>query len=258
MCNEYDAPGPEQLEAFFDVQIPDDLPPWRTSQAPLTMGPYLKAGQLLQVGQWGMIPPGSTTRIPTLQPRKTDPPGTKPKKLSTNNARNERMATAHTYRGAWKAGHRCLIPAWAYFEPYYGIGKKNIYWRLERADGAPWALAGLWSEWTDHATGEVVPNFTMLTQNCDAHPLLKLLHKPEVDRQGNVLPPEEQDKRSVVPLEGADWDAWLHGTAEQAQRLIRLPTVEVFKHGPRDTRRRIVLDLATGEGKDLDVAGELF
>ena len=39
-------------------------------------------------------------------------------------------------------------------------------------------LAGLWSEWTDHATGEVVPNFTMLTMNCGAHPLLTNFDKP--------------------------------------------------------------------------------
>lgn len=38
-------------------------------------------------------------------------------------------------------------------EPYWGTGK-NIWWRFWREDGEPWALAGLWSEWTDPETGE--------------------------------------------------------------------------------------------------------
>jgi hypothetical protein len=44
----------------------------------------------------------------------------------------------------------------------------------------------------------------MITQNCDGHPLLALMHKPEVDKDGRVLPVNQQDKRAVVPLERAD------------------------------------------------------
>jgi putative SOS response-associated peptidase YedK len=35
--------------------------------------------------------------------------------------------------------------------------------RFARVDGQPWVLAGLWSEWTDPVTGELVPSYTMLT-----------------------------------------------------------------------------------------------
>jgi hypothetical protein len=88
----------------------------------------------------------------------------------------------------------CLIPADDYDEPYWGSGK-NIWWRFARADGQPWALAGLWNERTDPASGEVVPSYTMLTINCDAHPLLSRFHKPDPMR-----PPDKQDKRSVVAI----------------------------------------------------------
>lgn len=39
----------------------------------------------------------------------------------------------------------------SYVEPYGGHRNKNIWWQFERADGLPWALAGIWSEWTDPA-----------------------------------------------------------------------------------------------------------
>jgi putative SOS response-associated peptidase YedK len=81
--------------------------------------------------------------------------------MSTTNARRESMAKAWTFGPAWSSGRRCIIPALAFDEPYYPAGsKKSIAWRFTRADGELWALAGLWSEWLDPATGELVPNFT--------------------------------------------------------------------------------------------------
>lgn len=181
------------------------------------------------VAQWGMIPPHSNSRIPTL------PSGVR---MSTNNARRERMATAPTYRDAWRKGQRCLIPADSYDEPFWGTGK-NIWWRFWRADGEPWALAGLWSEWTDPISGEVIPNFTMITQNCDGHPLLGLMHKPDPKH-----PPNQQDKRTIVSLESPQWDQWLNGSNDQAESLIQVPSIELFKHGAADPSKNF--DILSG------------
>jgi hypothetical protein len=41
-----------------------------------------------------------------------------------------------------------------------------------------------------------------------------------------------QDKRSVVPIELADADQWLHGTVDEARRLVQLAPLEVFVAGP--------------------------
>lgn len=67
----------------------------------------------------------------------------------------------------------------------------------------------------------------MLTQNCDAHPLLNRFHKPEPD-----LPPDKQDMRTGVPLEIGDFRTWLTGSNEEAARLVRLPPVELYDAGP--------------------------
>ena len=250
MCNRYTSPEEGDIERFWRLTPRSKLlPDWLLTVAPLRPGPYIKAGGELEVGQWGMVPPGSATRLPMTR----GAAGGRPARLTTNNARVETVATARTFRDAWRRGQRCLIPAWDYVEPYWGIANKNLWWRFARADGRPWALAGLWSEWTDPATGERVPSYTMLTQNCDAHPLLKLMHKPDPKAD-----PARPDKRAVVPLEEADWDVWLHGDEAQALTLVRLPSLEVFTHGQEALGKRVNLDLATGEGTDLDAQQDLF
>ena len=128
-------------------------------------------------------------------------------------------------------------PADSYDEPYWGTGK-NIWWRFQRADGKPWAIAGLWSEWMDPATGEVVPNYTMLTQNCASHSLLRLMHRPDPK-----LTDDAQDKRSVVPIEPEHWDEWLHGTHEQAMALIRLPEIGCMVHGAAEPALQVELPM---------------
>ncbi|WP_332836016.1 hypothetical protein [Delftia acidovorans] len=49
--------------------------------------------------------------------------------------------------------------------------------------GQPAALAGLYSEWTDPETGELVPNYTMITQLADGHPVLSLMHRPGKEKR---------------------------------------------------------------------------
>lgn len=232
MCNLYTPPTPPLFSKMFGLELWDV--PWGSYVAPLKLSPYLKPGARAEVGQWGMIPADCKTRKPTA--RNGMP-------ISTNNARRETLDTAMTYRGPWVAGQRCLIPATSFIEPYYpdhNPKAKSINWWFGRADGEPWALAGIWSEWTDLITGEVVPSYSMITQNCDGHPLLALMHKPEIDKAtGQQL--GEQDKRAVVPLERKDWDEWLHGSVNQAQSLIRLPALEVFSHGAANEEQNIPL-----------------
>lgn len=221
MCNIYQSTPQDDIPAWFKVVSPTK--PYAATIAPLKDGPFIKSNGEVEVGQWGMIPGTSKARTPTTRDGR---------RLSTNNARRETVATAWTYSRAWKAGQRCLIPAWSYDEPYWGTGQ-NIWWRFWRADAAPWALAGLWSEWTDPETGEVIPNFTMLTQNCDGHPLLSLMHKPD-----GAIPP---DKRAVAPIEAGDWDQWLHGSVSDAEALIQVPPTARFRHSAADPAKQVDL-----------------
>ena len=76
----------------------------------------------------------------------------------------------------------------------------------------------------------------MITQNCDGHPLLKLMHRPDPTR-----PPHLQDKRTVVPLKKGNWDAWQHGTVEQAEALIQVPPLELFVDGAKASAKHVEL-----------------
>jgi hypothetical protein len=76
----------------------------------------------------------------------------------------------------------------------------------------------------------------MITQNCDAHPLLKLMHKPDPK-----LPPDKQDKRAVVPIERVDWNMWLNGSSDDALSLIQLPSMHLIKHGAADPEKQVQL-----------------
>lgn len=210
MCNLHHMAPREHVQVYFRAMVPEYTP---AAVGPFGTGLFLRPeGDTLQgvVGQWGMIQPSAKTRRPTSRA------------ILTNNARVETVATRATYRAAWSAGQRCLIPASWYAEPNWETGK-NIWWRLTRADGNPWAIAGLWSQWTDPDTGEIIPNFTMLTVNCDGHPLLGRLHKPDPK-----LPPHAQDKRSLVPLEPEQWEQWMHGSEQDARGALVPPLPDRF------------------------------
>jgi putative SOS response-associated peptidase YedK len=227
MCNLYETPPAEIITDLFGTQILTEL--YEKRVAPLKRAPIIRKKGKAEIAQWGIIPAHSKSRKPTTHEGKP---------MSTNNARIERVATAPTYRKLWTEGQRCLIPAQTYDEPYWGTGK-NIWWRFARADGLPWALGGIWGEWKDFETGELVLSYSMLTQNCDHHPLLKHMHKPDPK-----FAPDKQDKRAVVPIEQGDWDKWLTGTVEDALSLIRLPAVTMFKHGAADPGKQVELPIA--------------
>jgi putative SOS response-associated peptidase YedK len=224
MCNLYHMAPRDHVERYFRTLMPEGyrevaVGPYNTgvilrraagSEANAEQGQGGSQALVALMAQWGMIAPNSRTRRPDSRA------------ILTNNARAESIASRPTYRDAWRHHQRCLIPCAWYQEPNWETGK-NIWWRLKRADGAPWALGGIWSEWTDPATGEIVPSYSMITINCDGHPLLGRLHKPD-----SKLPPDAQDKRSVVPLEMSDWAAWLHGDEATARALMQVPPTERF------------------------------
>jgi putative SOS response-associated peptidase YedK len=212
MCNLYNMTPKGDINTFFRAIAQGDI--LDGIVAPFGMGMFIRAdalGQRLAVaGQWGMVAPSARTRRPSSRT------------VLTNNARVESVAQKWTYQNAWLSGQRCLIPAAWYQEPNWETGK-NVWWRMRRSDGLPWALAGIWSEWTDPVSGELLPNYSLLTMNCDAHPLLNRLHKPDPK-----LPPGQQDKRSTIAIESGHWDTWLQGSLAQAQALIQLPPEACF------------------------------
>jgi putative SOS response-associated peptidase YedK len=221
MCNRYISPGAADLERIWSINKPTF--DWATRQVfPRGLGSFIRKdeaspdelGQLV-VGQWGLVPWFAKT------PKLT---------YSTNNCRWESAATAASFKQSWQSGRRCLIPAWEFFEPNWESGK-NEWWSFRRADERPLGLAGLWNTWTDKSTGEIVESYTMLTMNADAHPLMRRMHKPD-PKFSSV----DQDKRSVVVIEEAEFENWLSGSTEQAAALVELTDESLFLAKPEASR----------------------
>jgi len=249
MCNLYNASPKEELERYFRASIKPGLLESAYPTAPVGpfgTGVFIRAGQSSQtgferealLGQWGLIAPGAGQRRPDSR------------SILTNNARIEGVAQRPTYRAAWARGQRCLIPAQSFQEPNWETGR-NIWWTLKRADGAPWALAGIWSEWQDPQTGEIIPSYAMLTMNCDAHPLLNRLHRPDPK-----LAPSAQDKRSTIPVEPELWDMWLNAPLDEArERVLKLPPAERFDPGVTAATDALLARLRQGSRQPDDKQG---
>ena len=143
------------------------------------------------------------------------PHWTKDQKLarSTFNARSETAATKPSFRDAWKKAQHCIIPAAAIYEPDWRSGKA-VPTRIERADGEPMGIAGLWS-WWKAPTREDVFSFTMLTINADDHAMMRNLHKAD------------EEKRMVVILPESRYADWLSAPADT--------TMEFLKQYPADS-----------------------
>jgi putative SOS response-associated peptidase YedK len=152
-----------------------------------------------------------------IVPRRHIPPGVKV--FDTMNARSESIAEKRSFSGAWRNLQLCLIPCRTFFEPNYETGKP-VRWKIGMAEGAAFAIAGLWRSWKD-TDGTQTLAFTMLTVNSDAHPLMKRFHKPG------------DEKRSVVIVQPTEYPEWLNcKTPDEARSFLRLFPVEAMHAEP--------------------------
>jgi len=74
-------------------------------------------------------------------------------------ARVESLFTVGLWRERVGRKH-CVIRVQAYFE--YNKAQ-NITYKVERSDGKPFYIAGLWEHWLDIKTGILLPTFVMIT-----------------------------------------------------------------------------------------------
>ena len=131
----------------------------------------------------------------------------------TYNARTETVAEKPSFRDAWRLGRRCIIPAEAFYEPDWRSGKA-VTTRIARDDGEAMGIAGIWMGGKSPA-GKIVRSFSMLNVNADAHPLMRLFHKPS------------DEKRMVLMLNETDFQSWLTAPVDYAMELIRTCRVQL-------------------------------
>ena len=198
MCSHYQAIKATALyEKKFGVKPPPDAT--RPDLWPGYVGSFVRTARDSKTGEREALP-GVFGLLPHWA---------KDQKLarSTFNARSETAATKPSFRDAWKKSQHCIIPAAAIFEPDWRSGKA-VATRIERADGEPMGIAGLWS-WWPAPTGEDVFSFTMLTINADDHAIMRNLHKAD------------DEKRMVVILPESSYADWLIASADATMNFLK-------------------------------------
>lgn len=130
----------------------------------------------------------------------------------TLNARGETIFEKPSFRES--ANHnRCIIYVNGFYEHHHLDGKTFPFYIHQKND-KPMPLAGLWSAWTDEATGEVLNTFSIVTTK--GNNILARIHnnpKLEGPRMPVILPQELEDQ-------------WLHPIEDELdlksiQELIR-------------------------------------
>lgn len=152
------------------------------------------APQSIRFARWGLIPPwAQDERI----------------RNHTLNARIETIHEKPAYRTS--VNNRCLVLADGFFEWQWldPRGKRKQKYLLSLPLREPFALAGLWSEWVNKATGELLTTYTILTT--EANELLSTIHNSK--------------KRMPLVLAPAPGKAWLKGgeLALENDRLVATP-----------------------------------
>ena len=148
------------------------------------------------------------------------------------NARAETVAEKPSYRAAFRH-RRCIVLADGFYEWHKEGDAKTPYY-ISLANGGPFALAGLWENWTDKESGESLQTSTLLTT--EANTFMQALHH-----------------RMPVVLEPDTATEWLGGSGDLLENAIdRTPRLKAW---PVDRR----VNNARNEGAELiNVAGEVI
>lgn len=112
---------------------------------------------------------------------------------NTLNACGETIFEKPSFRNSAKS-NRCIIYVDGFYEHHHYKGKTYPYF-IYAKDNEPLALAGLWSEWVDKTTGELINSFSIVTTIGNSV-MTKIHNNPKADgpRMPVILPKEMEDK----------------------------------------------------------------
>lgn len=203
MCSNYDAViSPDRLRMYFGVNNPPGG--LRRDIWPVYEAPFVRRHPHADVRDDAVPPREAMMGLFGLVPHWA---GEVSFGRRTYNARSETVAEKPSFRDAWRNAQHCIVPVDAIYEPDWRSGR-SVPTRIERKDGKPMGVAGLWTS-NRKATGSEVFSFTMLTVNADSHELFKHFHKPQ------------DEKRMVVILQEHQYGDWLAADAHGSMSFMR-------------------------------------
>jgi putative SOS response-associated peptidase YedK len=194
MCGRYVSPDDASIEREFNLVRTEWQFPASYNVAPTQNVPVVRVNKIGErTGarlHWGLIPFWAKG----IQP-----------KYSTINATVEKLKDGATWRGPWKRGQRCIVPALGFYEwQVQADGKTKQPYYITLNDQDIFGFAALWDSSTG-ADGVAIESCTIVTM--PANELMTKIH--------NVK------HRMPAILAQEDRDAWLTGTPEEAFGAIK-------------------------------------
>ena len=161
MCGRFAFYSPaEAAAALFGISASFDIEP-RYNIAPTQYVAAIRNGadeeREVVMLRWGLVP--FWAKDPSIGNRMI-------------NARAETVAEKPSYRNAYNH-RRCLVLADGFYEWRREGNSKTPYF-ISLASGQPFALAGLWEQWTDKNSGESLQTMALIT--ADANEFMTPLH----------------------------------------------------------------------------------
>lgn len=151
-------------------------------------------------------------------------------RLKTFNARAETIREKPSFRGAVKS-KRCLVLCRGFYE-WQHRGSEKIPHYIYLEDEQPLALAGLYDDWTDRETGEVIQTCSIITMA--ANPLMEKIHNSK--------------KRMPVILQEGEENYWIDPDLEAEDAVKHLKPVH-----EKDMRFHTISRLISKRGVDKNV-----
>jgi putative SOS response-associated peptidase YedK len=207
MCGRYVNPATAEAERYFAVHLIH----WKFDRsynvAPTQQVPVVRLADGQREGvmmRWGLVPFFA----------KGEPP-----KYSTINATIEKLTDGPTWRGPWKRGQRCILPAAGFYEWHVNDDGSKTPFYVTMADQPVFGFAGLWDR-SVTAEGAALESCTIITMPPNA--LMAEIHNAK--------------QRMPAILQSQDIEAWLSGSLDDARGALK-PYPDDLMHAQKVSTR---------------------
>jgi putative SOS response-associated peptidase YedK len=207
MCGRYVNPATAEAERYFAVHLIH----WHFERsynvAPTQPVPVVRLADAQREGlmmRWGLVPFFA----------KGVPP-----KYSTINATIEKLTDGPSWRGPWKRGQRCILPAAGFYEWHVNEDGTKTPFYITMADQPVFGFAGLWDR-SVTAEGVALESCTIITMPPNA--LMAEIHNAK--------------QRMPAILQQADIEAWLTGSTDEARAALK-PYPDDLMHAQKVSTR---------------------
>ncbi len=130
----------------------------------------------------------------------------------TVNARIETVKEKPSFRSSIKS-KRCMILAEGFFE-FRELNKRKYPYYIQMKGGKPFAIAGIYDEWTNPISNKMIRSFALLTT--DANQLMEKIHNRKKRMPVILDPQKERDwldlnldpEHFAIPYSHSQMEAW--------------------------------------------------